>query len=267
MLLISSATNPKFKSLLDLEKSKSRKQHGLALVEGEKEIEMALAGGYVFQSVYVVQKLHDPRLLDLIKEKNIDLQVYELTQDLFSKLSYRETTGGIVAVVKTQLHSIADLSVKENGLYLVVEGVEKPGNLGAILRTADASGVDGVICCNLPSDIYNPNVIRSSLGTVFTVDIAVSSNQEAIEWLKNNKITVFCTDLKGAENYHLKDFTKASAIVVGTEATGVSKEWIDSTDNIIKIPMLGKIDSMNVSVASAILLFEAKRQRGFSPLL
>jgi TrmH family RNA methyltransferase len=151
----------------------------------------------------------------------------------------------------------------ENPLVLIIEGVEKPGNLGAILRTADAAKIDAVICCEMATDLYNPNVIRASLGTVFTVPIAISNNKETMQWLKDNNITTFCTNLHKANEYHVQDYKKPCAIVVGTESTGVSDEWINFSETNIKIPMLGHIDSMNVSVAAAIIIFEAKRQRLF----
>lgn len=233
------------------------------MVEGRKEVEMALAAGNEFHSVYFINELADGDLLQQVGKKYPKIDITELSAELFSKISYRETTGGLIAVVKTKELRLTDLKLPDNPLILVLEAVEKPGNLGAILRTADAAAVDAVICCHIPSDIYNPNAIRSSLGTVFTVPLVVASNSETMSWLRSNKISTYCTNLHKAKDYHLQDYTGASAIVVGTEATGVSSEWAEFADQNVKIPMLGKIDSMNVSVATAIMVYEAKRQRDF----
>ena len=159
--------------------------------------------------------------------------------------------------------ALSDLKLSKNPLILVGEAIEKPGNVGAILRTADAANIDAVIIANPKSDLYNPNIIRSSVGCLFTRQIAVGSTEEVITYLKANKINIFSATLQDSTEYHTQNYNTPSALVVGTEATGLSEKWrTESTKNII-IPMQGEIDSMNVSVAAAILLFEAKRQRGF----
>jgi TrmH family RNA methyltransferase len=145
----------------------------------------------------------------------------------------------------------------------VLESVEKPGNLGAILRTADAAGLDSVIICDPQTDFYNPNVIRSSIGCIFTNQVASATSDETLAWLKKNNITPYSTYLKASRPYHAVDFTKPSAIVMGTESTGLSDTWITPDQNPIIIPMQGRIDSMNVSTAAAVVVFEARRQRGF----
>jgi RNA methyltransferase, TrmH family len=249
--------------LQDLEKSKTRKQLQLAPVEGEKEIEMAMMAGIAFHSLFYIEGLANSKIIQALQKKHQDLDLLEIDKDLFAKISYRESTGGMMAIVKTKTPGLEDLHLKENPLILIIESVEKPGNLGAMLRTADAAAIDAVICCHIPTDIYNPNIIRASLGTVFTVPLAVSNNTETMAWLKKRSIKTFCTNLHKAKDYHLQDYTQACAIIVGTESTGVSDEWVKFADQNVKIPMLGKIDSMNVSVASAIMLYEAKRQRGF----
>ncbi len=246
-----------------LRNSRIRKELQLAPVEGEKEIETALQSGVEFQSLFFMKELANEQLIVQLLKQAPDLELIELDKDLFAKISYRETTGGTIAVVKTPKLSLDRIKLSKAPLVLIVEAVEKPGNLGAILRTADAAGIDAVICCNLATDIFNPNVIRSSLGTIFTVPLAVVDNEEAMAWLKMHQITSYCTNLHKASSYHLHDYTKGAAIIVGTEATGVSQAWIDFSDHNVKIPMLGTIDSMNVSVASAIMIYEAKRQRGF----
>ncbi len=222
---------------------------------------MAMDSALVIQSLFFLKEIADEKLIEKLGKKYPDLELIALSKDLFAKISYRETTGGMIALAKAGIKDLKDIRLPKNPLVLVIEAVEKPGNLGAILRTADAAGIDAVICCHLPTDIYNPNIIRSSLGTVFSVPLAIAENSETMEWLRKNKVKTYCTNLHEAKEYHLHDYTGATAIVMGTEATGASKEWIEFSDENIKIPMLGKIDSMNVSVATAIMVYEARRQR------
>jgi len=195
---------------------------------------------------------------------NQQINTIEISKDVYQKLAYRDTTEGILAVAKNKNHSITDLKLdKKNPLILIAEAPEKPGNIGAILRTADAANADAVIIANPKTDLYNPNIIRSSVGCVFTNNIATGNTFEIIDFLKSQNINIYCAALQASVNYNSQDFTKPTAIVVGTEATGLSNEWLEhSTQNII-IPMQGEIDSMNLSVAAGILIFEAKRQRGF----
>jgi RNA methyltransferase, TrmH family len=187
-----------------------------------------------------------------------------VTKDVFDKIAVRENSGGIIAVAEMKPHRLDQIKLSKNPLVLVLESVEKPGNLGAILRTADAAGVDAVIICDPQTDFYNPNVVRSSLGCVFTKQIAAATSEETIQWLNQNNITIYCTYLKASKAYHETDYTKPSALVMGTEATGLSDVWIKNSNANIIIPMGGKIDSMNVSTATAVVIFEAKRQRGFN---
>jgi TrmH family RNA methyltransferase len=187
--------------------------------------------------------------------------VIPVSREVFEKLAVREDSGGVLAVAEMKPHGLEQISLSKNPLLLILEGVEKPGNLGAILRTADAAGVDAVIICDPQTDFYNPNVIRSSVGCVFTKQIAAASSEQTIAWLKKNNIDIYCTYLSASQIYHQVNYRKPSAIVMGTEATGLSETWVkNATANII-IPMHGKIDSMNVSNAAAVVVFEAVRQR------
>lgn len=258
---VSSTSNPKFRLLQDLRNARSRKKSGLTAVEGQKEIEMLVEAGWQIQIFFFVKEFSDENLLKVIADKYPQAEIICLDEKLFAKVTYRDSTGGMIAVVKTKYLRLSDIKLSESPLVLIVDGVEKPGNLGAILRTADAAAIDAVICCNLPSDIYNPNVIRASLGTVFTVQLVEDENETIMDWLKKREFTTFCSNLHQAVDYFEQDYTGPSAIVVGTEATGVSDAWIDFADTNVKIPMLGLIDSMNVSVASAVMLYEARRQR------
>ena len=259
--LITSTQNPKIKSLLALEKPRERRKQQLFVVEGAKEVRMAMEAGYRIGNIFFCEEILDKKESgDLLKQDKLLIPV---SKDVFDKIAIRESTGGVLAVAEQKLHRLQDIKLSDNPLLLILEAVEKPGNLGAILRTADAAGVDAVIICDPQTDFYNPNVIRSSVGCVFTKQIASATSEETINWLKQQHINIFCTYLKASKPYHETDFTKPCAIVMGTEATGLSDVWVkNSTANII-IPMQGKIDSMNVSNAAAVTVFEARRQRGF----
>ncbi|WP_375242420.1 RNA methyltransferase, partial [Lacinutrix sp.] len=191
-------------------------------------------------------------------------EIIEVSKDVYSKIAYRETTEGIIAIAKSKVNNMESLTFKnDNSLILVAEAPEKPGNIGAILRTADAANVDAVIIANPKTDLYNPNIIRSSVGCLFTNQIATGSTEAIIEFLKSKQINIYAAILQESQEYHKQDYTKATAIVLGTEATGLSDAWRQAALQNINIPMQGAIDSMNVSVAAGILIFEAKRQRDF----
>jgi len=260
---ITSSQNAYIKELYQLkEKSRERKKSGLFLIEGAREISLAIKGGYIIDTF-----LFYPDLFSVEQVNNLGTTQrgsIEISKEVYQKLAYRETTEGIIAVVKAKEFSLESLSFKNtNPLVLVAEAPEKPGNIGALLRTADAANIDAVIIANPKTDLYNPNIIRSSVGCVFTNKIAIGTTSEIIQFLKQNNISIYCAALQARENYHTQDYTKPTALVVGTEATGLSKEWLDNALQNIIIPMQGEIDSMNVSVAAGILIFEAKRQRNF----
>lgn len=258
---ITSTQNPKVKSLLALEKPRERRNQQLFVIEGKKEISLALEAGYKIESIFFCEEIISLKEVDkIVKDDKVLIPV---SQEVFDKIAVRENSGGMIAVAEQKAHTLDQLKLSRNPLVLVLESVEKPGNLGAILRTADASGVDAVIICDPQTDFYNSNVIRSSIGCIFTKQVAAATSEETINWLKKNNIAIYCTYLKASKAYHLIDYTKPSAIVMGTEATGLSEIWVENSDANIIIPMQGKIDSMNVSTAAAVVVFEAKRQRGF----
>jgi TrmH family RNA methyltransferase len=243
------------------EKAKIRKQTGTFLVEGQREIELAIKGGYELETILICHELG--QLSEHLNIQKSSLQIIEISKDVYQKLAYRDTTEGILAVLKTKSLALSNLKLSKNPLILVGESIEKPGNVGAILRTADAANVDAVILANPKSDVYNPNIVRSSVGCLFTRQIAVGTTEEVIAYLKSHNINIYSATLQDATEYHTQNFTMPTALVVGTEATGLSEKWRSESYKNIIIPMQGVIDSMNVSVAAAILLFEAKRQRGF----
>ena len=255
---ITSIHNPKIKSLLSLEKPRERRKQCLFVIEGTKEIGLAINAGYKIGNIFYCEKIISRNQLGNLAD---DKLVIPVSKEVFDKIAVRENSGGVIAVAEMKTHRLDDLKLSSNPLLLIVESVEKPGNLGAILRTADAAGIDAVISCDPQTDFYNPNVIRSSIGCVFTQPIASASSEDTIAWLRKNKINIFCAYLNSSKPYHQINFKQPSAIVMGTESTGLSEIWIQSADANIIIPMFGKIDSMNVSTSAAVLVFEAVRQR------
>lgn len=262
---ISSIQNPIIKKILVLkDKSRERKKTGEFVLEGLREFQLALKGNYEIITVFFnAAILSENKILEILKSEKTETELIKVSKDVYQKIAHRETTEGILALVKNKSHLLKDLKfANKNPLILVADATEKPGNIGALLRTADAAKLDAVIIANPKGDLYNPNVIRSSIGCVFTNNIATGNTQEITEFLKANNIAIYCASLTASENYTKIDYKNAAAIVVGTEATGLPEEWLKaSTQNII-IPMEGEIDSMNVSVSAAIIIFEAKRQRG-----
>jgi TrmH family RNA methyltransferase len=265
MELISSTQNSRIKNIVRLSsKARERREQGVFIVEGARELSLALHGGYMPDSVFICPELlaqsDYPHLPD-----NIPGHVrYEITRQVFEKIAYRENVDGILALLQARTHRPEDLRLPENPFLILLESVEKPGNLGAILRTADAAGADGVVVCDPSTDIYNPNVVRSSVGCLFTVPIAVCTSSEALSWIKKHQIHSFAAELGATQWYHETDFTRASIVVMGTEADGLSAFWLENAEQRIKIPMRGAIDSLNVSVSTAIITFEAMRQRNFA---
>lgn len=262
MKQIASVQNPFIKSLIILqEKAKARRQSGIFLIEGKREIELAVKGGYEIETIlFMPELILEGEINRLTKHQ---LPLIEINKEVYQKLAYRDTTEGILAVAKTKSMELSDLKLSATPLILVAEAPEKPGNIGALLRTADAAHLDAVIIANPRSDLYNPNIVRSSVGCLFTNQIATGTTTEIIAFLKERNISCYCATLQDSTGYHTIDYTKPTAFVVGTEATGLSDEWRAAATKNINIPMQGEIDSMNVSVAAAVLIFEAKRQRGF----
>jgi len=286
---VTSAQNRKIKTLLALqEKARLRKEMGLFVVEGRRELEHCISAGFEIDTLFYCPEIvglavgqssairfgahtcdADPTRvkatdcplpdLSILMEKAG--QVIEVPRELYAKIAYREGTEGMIAEVKVRERSLEGLELKENPLVVVLEGVEKPGNLGAVLRSADAAGADAVLICDPLTDLYNPNLIRASIGAVFTVPVACCSSEEAIKWLKEKHINIYTAQLQDSSWYYDTDMRGGTAIVIGTEATGLTDAWREAADAHIRIPMLGELDSLNASVSAAILLFEAVRQR------
>ena len=254
--IITSVQNARVKHVVALQqKSSLRREEGLFVVEGQREIEHCVACGYELVEVFTVDSL----------QFTGDYPVTTVTTQVYEKMAYRGSTEGIIAIAKCKAHNISTvnrkLSTVNNPLIVVLERVEKPGNLGAILRTAEAAGVDAVIVCDPLTDIYNPNLIRASIGGVFNVPTAVCTSEECIAFLKAHHIKILTAQLQDSYEYYDYDMTAATAIVMGTESTGLTDIWRQAADAHIRIPMLGRLDSLNVSVSAAILMYEAVRQR------
>ena len=276
---ITSAQNPKFKHLLLLqEKSKARREQGLFVVEGRRELRHCLEAGYKVRTVFMCPEIADSSevmdLLSMIKqaachseqatchsERSKESSVMEIPEALYRKAAYRESTEGIIAEVEYKTLGLNDLHLPENPLVMVLESVEKPGNLGAVLRSADAAKADAVFICDPLTDLYNPNLIRASIGAIFTVPTVAVSSEEAIAFLQAHDIQILTAQLQDSSLYYDVDMKRGTALVMGTESTGLTPLWRQAATAHIRIPMLGKLDSLNVSVSAAILLFEAVRQR------
>lgn len=258
---ITSPQNPLIKQLVQLkEKSRARKKSNTFLIEGKRELSLAIKGEYTIETLLFYPDLFSESEAKAMSRYGI--AIIEISKEVFQKLAHRDTTEGVIAVVQSKPHELEALNFKsKNPLILVAEAPEKPGNVGALLRTADAANVDAVIIANPKSDLYNPNIIRSSVGCVFTTQIAMASTEDAIAFLRKYNFNIFSAILQESEPYHSQDYTLPTAIVVGTEATGLTKAWRHAATQNISIPMQGVIDSMNVSVAAGILIFEAVRQR------
>lgn len=260
---ITSLQNTRIKNIVKLSKSKERREQNLFVIEGARELSLAVAGGYEIDSVYIYPELFAntdyPDCLETIPDYNR----FEVTEAVFEKVAYREGSDGLLALARPKKHTLDSLKLSDTPFIIILEAVEKPGNLGAILRTADAAQADAVIICDPATDLYNPNVIRSGVGCLFTVQTAVCSSQEALSFLKSKGIKSFAAELQASQWYHVTDFTIPSSIIMGTEADGLTDFWLKNADARIKIPMRGQIDSLNVSVSTAVLTFEAMRQRGF----
>lgn len=255
-LVITSGQNPKIKHLLLLQqKSAERRKTGLFVVEGRRELEHCIEAGYEVESVFVSEDFREAQLT------LADVPCYEVSRAVYEKIAYRGSTEGVVAVVRERRLTLSDLQLGEHPLIVVLERVEKPGNLGAVLRSADAAKADAVIVCDPLTDLFNPNLIRSSIGAVFTVPCVACSSEECIAFLQARGIQILTAQLQDSKLYYDTGMRCGTAIVMGTESTGLTNQWRQAATAHIRIPMLGRLDSLNVSVSAAILLFEAVRQR------
>ena len=258
--LLESTQNPKIKQLLELtDKPKERRDTRLFVVEGFREVSMALSAGYLPHTLFYLPRLH-PCL-----EAELDLPSgtpsYPVSPAVYSKIAYRDHTEGILAIMHQKQTDLAQLNLTGRPLILVAEAIEKPGNMGALLRSAEAAQVDAVLICDPLCDLYNPNLIRASLGALFNLRVVACPSTEAVVWLQQQGIDIYAATLQDSLPYYQPDYTTGCAFVVGSEAQGLSSIWRKGATGCIHIPMRGAIDSLNVSVSAAIIVFEAVRQR------
>jgi len=260
---ISSPTNPRLKAAARLRGRRERDRLGLTLIDGVRETMRAFSGGAVIQEAFVLPELcREAEAITLLERmRDQSVPVLELGEAAFAKLAYGDRLDGVVAVAETPLRGLDDLLLPSEPLIAVVEGVEKPGNLGAILRTADGAGVSAVIVAAPGTDLFNPNVIRASVGTVFSVPVSVASTGDVLDWLRKRQIDIVAARVDGVVDYPDADYTGAVAIALGSEARGLSDAWAELARTSVRVPMLGVADSLNVSATAAILFYEALRQR------
>lgn len=253
--VITSLQNARVKRLVQLQqKSSERRRSGLFVVEGQRELMHCVGAGYEVEEVYMLEG-------GGWKVEGLSPAVFTVSPQVYEKMAYRGSTEGVIATVRQRNLTLADLQLPANPLIMVLESVEKPGNLGAVLRSADAAKADAVVICDPLTDLYNPNLIRASLGAVFSVPLVACSSEECIAFLKQRNIQILTAQLQDSSLYYDTDMRRATALVMGTESTGLTDVWRQAADAHIRIPMLGRMDSLNVSVSAAILLFEAVRQR------
>ena len=220
---------------------------------------MAFSNGYLIKKIYCNPNIVDPKT---VKSK-YDSEIIEVNNDIYSKISFRSSTEGMVGVV-FQKNNNFKLDDGKINLAIVLDGIEKPGNIGAILRSCDSADVDLIILNNEKCDLYNPNLIRSSLGSIFSLKIVSMKLDDTLAFLKNNKFKIYATSLSSKNSVEKIRFDNSSAIVLGSESSGISNFWLNNSDELIKIPMLGLVDSLNVSVSAAITLYEVNRQNNFN---
>ncbi len=261
---ITSLQNPRVKQLVKLRDRRPRDEAGVFLVEGYREIRRALEKQVSFTELYFSPAWflgeNEPALIAQAAGKGSKL--FELSKEAFAKVAYRERPDGLLAVAPQWRTQLSDLTLRPEPFLLVVEAIEKPGNLGTILRSADAAGVDGVIVCDPVTDIFNPNVVRSSTGVLFSVPVVVSESEPVRQWLREQKIRAVATTPAAKLLHTDADLRGPLALVMGSEQYGLSEYWLKESDAQVRIPMAGQADSLNVAMATIITLFEAVRQRG-----
>lgn len=257
ILRVSSTQNPRIKHVMALQqKAQLRRSERRIVVEGARELWHCINAGFKVETA-----IYCPSIFNVSSMNLADAEVIEVTPQVYEKIAYRGSTEGVMAIVEPRQLSLNDIVLGDNPLIVVLEGLEKPGNIGAVLRTADAAHATAVIVCDPLIDLYNPNLIRSSIGAIFTVPCVACSSEECIRFLKDNNIGILTAQLQDSEPYYDTAMLGPTAIVMGTEATGLTRAWREAATAHIRIPMQGELDSLNVSVSTAILLFEAVRQR------
>lgn len=259
---ITSPQNPGIKRIARLRGKKGRDAKNLTIVEGLRELRQAMAAGLRMSAVYVCREGVYRCPEEFVQElEAAAVRVFDTSCTVYDKIAYGDRIEGVLALIEPPQIKLSDLKLKENPVVVVVERVEKPGNLGAILRTADAAGVDAVMVCDELCDIHNPNAIRASLGAIFAVPTLACTNQEALDFFRAKGIRTVAAVVQATEGLYAKDLSGPVAIILGSEDKGLSDFWVRNADIKLRIPMKGKVDSLNVSVSAAVLVYEAMRQR------
>jgi RNA methyltransferase, TrmH family len=265
-LHITSTTNPRVKAAAKLRDRSGRNDQGRIIIDGVREISLAIASGIeVAELFYFPELCHGEAHTDLLAAASAaKASLLEVTPQVMEKLAYGQRVESVVAVAATPRRTLADLRLDKSALVAVVEGVEKPGNLGAILRTADAAGVSALIVADGGTDLYNPNAIRASLGAIFTVPVATAASAATLDWLRQNQFRILAARVDASTDYTAADYRGPTALLLGSEAHGLSDLWQDADITPIRLPLLGRIDSLNLSATAAVLFYEALRQRSQS---
>jgi TrmH family RNA methyltransferase len=264
MTAITSPQNPRVKAAVRLREARHRAKQGRILVDGARELERAVRAGVALLEVFVCEPLckgADARRL-LARLPDCGAEVLAVAEPVFRKLAFGERAEGFVAVAAMPTARLCDLRLPRDPLVAVLEGVQKPGNVGAVLRAADAAGVSAVIVADPGTDLYNPNAIRASLGTIFTVPVAAATAADTLDWLRGHELALFAARVDGSIPYTEADYRRPAAVVLGSEAHGLTAAWSGHDVTSVRVPMLGQADSLNVSATAAVLFYEVLRQRG-----
>jgi TrmH family RNA methyltransferase len=263
VISITSLQNPRLKDLVRLQKRPYRDERGVVVVEGYREVKRMLDNGRrplaLFFAPAFYQGVNEPEIVRRCAEAGAEL--FECSADAFRKVAYRDRPEGLIALTPQVHRRLDELALPDRPLVVVAQAIEKPGNLGSLLRSADAAGAHAVIVCDRCTDIHNPNVVRSSIGTLFSVPVVEAASEETLAWLRARGVRVVAASPHAEREYTECDMTRGIAIVVGTEKFGLSDRWLSAADERVRIPMLGQIDSLNVAAATTLLLYEAVRQR------
>ncbi|MBW3599707.1 MAG: RNA methyltransferase [Planctomycetes bacterium] len=261
--LITSVQNPRIKAAARLRDSRARRKAGRFLIDGAREISRAIGAGVTVHEAFICPELCDsPERQEAARlAEESAAETFHVTPAVFAKLAFGDREEGTVLVAATPQRTLADLQLPANPLIAVLEGVEKPGNFGAVLRTADAAGVSAVIAADGSHDVYNPNVIRASLGAVFTLPVCAADSSTTLDRLRSQRIAIYAARVGAGRLYTDADFRGPAAIILGSEAHGLSEVWRGDDITSIELPMHGVVDSLNVSAAAAVLVYEALRQR------
>lgn len=264
MRTITSSHNSTLKEARKLMERRHRDQTDRFLIEGYRELLRAQSARFPIETLFICPSLflgiNEEELIEGYEKQGVE--IISCIEKTFRMLSYRDRPDGLIAIAEQRHLTLDDLPKKASPLYLIAESIEKPGNLGTILRSADAAGADGVIVCDRCTDLFNPNVVRASVGTLFTVPVVEAAGEEALQWLQDNQIAIVAATPSAQKNYTEVDLTRGVAIAVGTEQFGLSRQWMEQASIQVKIPMHGVADSLNVAMATTLLLYEVVRQRG-----